>query len=95
MPVVGVAAGLVAWAGSASAGAGEPAPRPIDPPCCPGGFVPLRQARLVLSLGSGMQRLDRSTAAANRIGYAGPTLSGSLDKRRAAGRSPSRSVRLR
>lgn len=59
-------------------GAGEPAPASARSALLPGGFVPLRQARLVLSLGSGVQWLDRSTAAANRIGDAGPTLSGSL-----------------
>lgn len=57
-------------------GAGEPAPASDRSALLPGGFVPLRHARVVFSLGSGVQWLDRATAAANRIGDAGPTFSG-------------------
>jgi hypothetical protein len=59
-------------------GAGEPAPAADRSALLPGRFVPLRAARLVLSLGSGVQWLDRSTAAANQIDDSGPTFNGTL-----------------
>ena len=56
----------------------EPAPR-IDPPALlPGGFLPLRPARFVLGVGSGMEWIDKQAAAANQIGDSGLTFNGAV-----------------
>jgi hypothetical protein len=56
----------------------EPAAGTNQPALLPGGFLPLRPARLAFSLGSGMAWLDKQTAAANQIGDSGVTFNGAL-----------------
>jgi hypothetical protein len=58
--------------------ASEPAPAVDRPALLPGRFLPLRPARLLLGIGSGMQWLDSPTAAANKIGDSGVTFNGTL-----------------
>jgi hypothetical protein len=62
---------------------GAPATRPGEPPAVvdrsallPGGFLPLRPARFVLGIGSGMEWLDKQAAGTNQIGDSGITLNG-------------------
>lgn len=51
----------------------------VDPPALlPGGFLPLRPARVVFGIGSGMEWLDKQAAAANQIGDSGPTFNGTF-----------------
>jgi hypothetical protein len=63
----------------------SPAVRPGEPPAMvdrsallPGGFLPLRPARVVFGIGSGMEWLDKQTAAANQIGDSSLTFNGTF-----------------
>ncbi len=64
--------------GGPAAPTSEPAAVGDRPALLPGGFLPLRPARFLLSFGSGEQWLDKQWAAANQIGDSGLTLNGTL-----------------
>jgi hypothetical protein len=62
----------------------DPPPRPVAPALgdrptlLPGRFLPLRPARILLGLGSGVAHLDPQIAAANQIGDSGITFNGTF-----------------
>jgi len=69
---------IVAFPGSPDAPPGQRAAAVDRPALLPGGFLPLRPARFVLGMGSGMEWLDKRAAATNQIGDSGITLNGTL-----------------
>lgn len=68
----------VVWSPGAAARPSEPSAVVDRSALLPGGFLPLRPARFVLGMGTGMESLDKQVAAANQIGDSGLTLNGAM-----------------